>query len=82
MSLETSRMLWNCMRRLWKSSLKALAQLMRAVSVADTKNNIAIVYGNLGNQTKRLQLNREAHSIYLQALGPEHPKTMGIAPFI
>ncbi len=53
-------------------------------AVADTKNNIAIVYGNLGNQTRRLQLVRETHSesIYLKALGPEHPKTKGIAPFI
>ena len=52
------------------------------VAVADTKNNMAIVYGNMGNQTKRLQLNREAHAIYMQALGPDHPTTKGIAPFI
>ena len=52
------------------------------VSVADTKNNMAIVYGNLGNQAKRLQLNREVHAIYMQALGPDHPKTKGIAAFI
>eukprot|EP00291_Cryptomonas_curvata_P019709 CAMPEP_0172178010 /NCGR_PEP_ID=MMETSP1050-20130122/15779_1 /TAXON_ID=233186 /ORGANISM="Cryptomonas curvata, Strain CCAP979/52" /LENGTH=390 /DNA_ID=CAMNT_0012850643 /DNA_START=163 /DNA_END=1332 /DNA_ORIENTATION=- len=52
------------------------------VSVADTKQNMAIVHGNLGSQTKRLQLDREAHSIYMQALGPEHPKTKGIEPYI
>ena len=52
------------------------------VAVADTKNNMAIVYGNLGNQAKRLQLIREVHAIYMQALGPDHPKTQGITPFI
>ena len=52
------------------------------VAVADTKNNMAIVYGNLGNQAKRLQLNREVHAIYTAALGPDHPKTKGIAPYI
>ena len=52
------------------------------VAVANTKNNMAIVYGNLGNQTKRLQLNREAHEIFMQALGPDHPTTKGITPFI
>ena len=52
------------------------------VSVADTKQNIGLVYGKLGKETKQLQLDREAHSIYLQALGPEHPKTKEIARYI
>ena len=52
------------------------------LSVADTKNNMAILHGNLGNQAERLQLNREVHAIYMQALGPDHPKTKGMAAFI
>jgi len=50
--------------------------------MADTKQNIGLVYGKLGNNTKQLQLDREAHTIYLQALGPEHPKTKEIAQYI
>ena len=49
-------------------------------SVAETKNSIAIVYGRLENQAKRLQHNREAHSIY--AHGHDHPKNKAIARFI
>jgi tetratricopeptide (TPR) repeat protein len=52
------------------------------VSVADTKQNIGLVYGKLGDEAKQLQLDREAHSIYLQALGPDLPKTKEIARFI
>eukprot|EP00291_Cryptomonas_curvata_P027898 CAMPEP_0172204986 /NCGR_PEP_ID=MMETSP1050-20130122/32320_1 /TAXON_ID=233186 /ORGANISM="Cryptomonas curvata, Strain CCAP979/52" /LENGTH=627 /DNA_ID=CAMNT_0012883725 /DNA_START=2212 /DNA_END=4091 /DNA_ORIENTATION=- len=60
-----------------------ISQLGNAhVSVADTKQSIGIVLANLGNSSKSLQLYQEAHSIYMQALGREHPKTKGIAPFI
>ena len=51
-------------------------------SVAGTKMNIGLVYCELGNKTKQLQLDREAYSIYLQALGPDHPKTKEIAQYI
>ena len=52
------------------------------VLVANTKMNMQLVYGKLGDQTKSMGLYREAHSIYLQSLGQEHPKTRGIAQLL
>jgi tetratricopeptide (TPR) repeat protein len=51
-------------------------------SVAMTKENIRIVHEKLGNTAKAKELYHEAHSIFLQQLGPDHPSTENAAtPF-
>ena len=52
------------------------------VSVADTMYNMSIIYAKLGDESKRLELTRNAHSIYLAAVGPDHPTTREVAKYI
>ena len=47
-----------------------------------TLSKISALIWQLGKLEQKLEVDREARSIYMQALGPEHPKTQGILPFI
>ena len=52
------------------------------VSVAATRKNIGIVYQKKGDVTTAKTYYQEAYDVYLRSLGPEHPDTKGLAPFI
>jgi hypothetical protein len=49
-------------------------------SVADTLLNMSIVHAGLGNSKKQRELEQQAHAIYLQTLGANHPSTKDAAP--
>ena len=51
-------------------------------AVADTLFNMSIIYDNIGDESKGLELTRRAHSICVVALGADHPKTKNYARFI
>eukprot|EP00291_Cryptomonas_curvata_P024290 CAMPEP_0172173864 /NCGR_PEP_ID=MMETSP1050-20130122/13328_1 /TAXON_ID=233186 /ORGANISM="Cryptomonas curvata, Strain CCAP979/52" /LENGTH=125 /DNA_ID=CAMNT_0012845741 /DNA_START=15 /DNA_END=392 /DNA_ORIENTATION=+ len=45
------------------------------VSVAMTRENIGYVYQKLGNLAQARSCIEEAHTIFVQSLGPDHPNT-------
>ena len=49
------------------------------VSVAMTKENIALVYIQLGQRDKAKILYQEAHEVFLRSLGPTHFNTLKAA---
>ena len=51
-------------------------------SVATSRQNIGIVYHNKGDLTTAKKYYRAAYDIYLTSLGPDHPDTQGLVPFI
>ena len=51
-------------------------------SVADSYKNIGIVYGSQGNMSAATEMYTKAYHIYLQVLGPDHPSTQGLKPFV
>jgi hypothetical protein len=52
------------------------------VSVAQTKQNIGVVHHVQGDQTAAKVYFKEAYEIYLKSLGPDHPSTQGLAPYV
>jgi tetratricopeptide (TPR) repeat protein len=50
--------------------------------VADTWNNIGVVYLKKGNRAAATEMYIKAYNIYLKMLGPDHPKTQGLKPFV
>ena len=70
--------------KMYEASLKTKREALGEghASVADTKTNIGIVYQQKGDQTAAKAYYKEAYDIHLKTLGPSHPTTADLAPFI
>ena len=50
--------------------------------VAASYTNIGIVYGKKGDRTAATEMYTKAYHIFLKKLGPDHPQTQGLKPFV
>jgi tetratricopeptide (TPR) repeat protein len=50
--------------------------------VAATYQNLGLLYKSQGNQVQRREMATKAYHIYLKTLGPDHPTTQGLKPFV
>ena len=50
--------------------------------MAASYTNIGIVYGNKGDRAAATEMYTKAYHIYLKKLGPDHPETQGLKPFV
>ena len=53
-----------------------------ARTVADSWTNIGIVYGKKGDRAAATEMYTKAYHIFLKVLGPHHPETQGLKPFV
>ena len=67
----STRKRWQCTRRTLSIRLKKLGD--DHPDVADTYNNMAVVYRNQGKYEEALAMHEKALSIYLKKLGDDHP---------
>ena len=51
-------------------------------NVAVTYQNLAAVYRRQGNQVQTKEMATKAYHIFLRMLGPHHPQTQGLQPFV
>ena len=50
--------------------------------VAASIKNIGIVYHNKGDRAAATEMYTKAYHIFLKVLGPHHPETQGLKPFV
>ena len=50
--------------------------------VADSYQNLAGLYQSQGNQVQTTEMATKAYHIYLKVLGPDHPSTWDLKPFV
>ena len=50
--------------------------------VATSIKNIGIVYHNKGDRAAATEMCTKAYHIFLKVLGPHHPETQGLKPFV
>ena len=62
--------------------LKLYSKRLVSPLVADSLTNIGIVYGNKGDRAAATEMYTKAYHIYLKKLGPDHPETQGLKPFV
>ena len=50
--------------------------------VAVSYKNLALVYQRQGNHLQTKEMVTKAYHIFLMVLGPDHPQTQGLKPFV
>jgi hypothetical protein len=50
--------------------------------VATSYQNLAEVYQRQGNHVQTKEMATKAYHIFLKKLGPDHPQTQGLKPFV
>jgi hypothetical protein len=50
--------------------------------VATSYQNLAAVYQRQGNHVQTKEMVTKAYHIFLRMLGPDHPQTQGLKPFV
>ena len=50
--------------------------------VATSYQNLAAVYHRQGNQVQAKEMATKAYHIFFRMLGPHHPQTQGLKPFV
>ena len=50
--------------------------------VAGSYQNLAVVYRSQGNHVQTKEMATKAYHIFLKKLGPDHPQTQGLNPFV
>ena len=50
--------------------------------VAVSYKNLAAVYQRQGNHVQTKEMVTKAYHIFLKVLGPDHPQTQGLKPFV
>jgi hypothetical protein len=50
--------------------------------VAVSYQNLAVVYQRQGNHVQTKEMATKAYHIFLKKLGPDHPQTQGLKPFV
>ena len=50
--------------------------------VAVSYKNLAAVYQSQGNHVQTKEMATKAYHIFLEKLGPDHPQTQGLKPFV
>ena len=50
--------------------------------VAVSYQNLAAVYQRQGNHVQTKEMVTKAYHIFLRMLGPDHPQTQGLKPFV
>jgi Tfp pilus assembly protein PilF len=50
--------------------------------VAASYQNIGMVYGKKGDRAAATEMYTKAYHIFLTVLGPHHPQTQGLKPFV
>ena len=53
-----------------------------APDVATSYQNLAVVYQRQGNHVQTKEMVTKAYHIFLKVLGPDHPQTQGLKPFV
>ena len=67
-------------KRPWRS--KHVCSDLITPDVAASYTNIGIVYGNKGDRAAATEMYTKAYHILLTVLGPHHPRTQGLKPFV
>ena len=50
--------------------------------MADSYQNIGIVYHRQGNKVEATEMYTKAYRIFLKVLGPDHSSTLALEPFV
>ena len=50
--------------------------------MAVSYKNLAAVYQSQGNHVQTKEMATKAYHIFLKKLGPDHPQTQGLKPFV
>ena len=62
-----------------------VAEHLVATSIPDVAvsyHNLAAVYLRQGNHVQTKEMVTKAYHIFLKVLGPDHPRTQGLKPFV